>query len=441
MKVRSEKGPVEAIPFFKQAIERDPNFASAYASLGSCYGNSGENDLSHENIGKAYELRDRASERERLRISNIYFFDRGELEKALEATKLWAEEYPKDKLAHDDLALTYIQLGQYEMAVQEQEEAVRLDPDDLMQCFQLINGYEFINNFDEAKATWQKTVARYPMNPDLHVEGYYLAFLEGDPAEMARQVAWASDKPGADEQFLETTATIEEFYGHLNKAQELRRRLIALAVQSNRKETAAREQLALSWKEADYGYSERARQGALAALAETSALSVQIDAAVVLARAGDPIRAEAIAQDLEKRFPLDTGLRIHTYWLPTIRAAIALNRNNPAEAIQFLQAASQYDLFLGGGLYAVYLRGAAYLLQHQGGAAALEFQKILDHRGIVGPSLQGALAYLGLARAYLIAGDTLRAKAAYQDFLSLWKDADPDIPILKQAKAEYGKLQ
>jgi eukaryotic-like serine/threonine-protein kinase len=441
MKVRSEKGPVEAIPFFKQAIERDPNFASAYASLGSCYGNSGENDLSHENIGKAYELRDRASEREKLRISNIYFFDRGELEKALEATKLWAEEYPNDKLAHDDLALTYIQLGQYEEAVQEQEEAVRLDPDDLMERVQLISTYELINSFDEAKATWQKAVARFPSDPHLRVERYYLAFLENDPAEMARQVAWAADKPGAEEQFLETTAAIDKFYGRLSKAQESIRGIIAQALQKNRKETAAREQLALSWTEADYGYSERGRRGALAALAETSAPSVQIDAAVVLARAGDPIRAEAIARDLEKRFPLDTGFRIHTYWLPTIRAASALNRNNPAEAIQFLQATSQYDLCTAGGLYAVYLRGLAYLVQHEGGAAALEFQKILDHRGLVGPSLQGALAHLGLARAYLIAGDTLRAKAAYQDFFSLWKDADPDIPILKQAKAEYAKLQ
>jgi eukaryotic-like serine/threonine-protein kinase len=443
MKVRSEKGPAEAIPFFKQAIERDPNFASAYASLASCYGNSGEVDLWHENIGKAYELRDRASEREKLRISNMYFFDRGELEKALEATRLWAEEYPKDKTAHVDLALTYAQLGQHEKAVREQEEAVRLDPDDLMECLQLISMYELVNRFDEAKAMWQKAVARYPMDPDLHVGRYYLAFLESDAAEMARQVAWASDKPGADEQFLGTTAPIDEFYGRLSKAQELRRRLIALAVQSNRKETAAEQQLALSWTEADYGYSEPARRGTLAALAESSALSVQIGAAVVLARAGDPIRAEAIARDLEKRFPLDTIFRIHTYWLPTIRAAIALNRNNPAEAIQFLQATSQYDLFQGGGLYgglyAVYLRGAAYLLQHQGGAAALEFQKILDHRGLVGSSSQGALAHLGLARAYLIAGDTLRAKAAYQDFLTLWKDADPDIPILKQANAEYAK--
>ena len=441
MKVRSEKGGTEAIPFFKQAIQRDPNFASAYASLASCYGNSGEVDLSRQYIEKAYKLRDRASEREKLRIANIFYFDRGEPENALEAAKLWAEEYPKDKLAHDDLAETYEQIGQYESAIPEHEEAVRLDQDDLMEISELIGAYGRLNRFDEANATLQKTAERYPNDTDLHVERYYLAFLENDAAEMARQVAWAADKPGAEEQFVGTTAAIDAFHGRVSKAQELRRRLIALAVQSNRKETAAGEQLALSRTEADYGYSEAARLGALAALAESSALSVQIGAAIVLARAGDSIHAEAIASELEKRFPLDTGFRIHTYWLPTVRAAIALNRNNETEAIQFLQATSQYDLFSGGSLYAVYLRGLAYLLQRQGASAHAEFQKILDHRGLVGTDSQGALAHLGLARACVIEGDTAKAKAAYQDFLTLWKDADPDIPILKQAKVEYAKLQ
>ncbi len=441
MKVRSEKGFIEAVPFFKQAIERDPNFASAYASLASCYGNSGEWDLSDQYIGKAYELRDRASEREKLRIANIFFYGRGEPEKALEAAKLWAEEYPRDKLAHDDLALTYELIAQYENAVEEHAEAVRLDPNDLIQLSGLISAYSALNRFDEANATWQQAAERYPNDSGLHVQRYWLAFLENDPVEMARQMAWAADKPQAAESFLAASAAVDEFYGHLNKARESIRRNTEVLLQSNRKELAANRLLALSLREADYGYSEGARSAALTALAEKPAPRVQITAVITLARAGDSTRAEALAGEVEKRLPLDTDFRIHTYWLPTVRAAIALNRNNPTEAIQFLQATSQYDLFDGGSLYAVYLRGLAYLLQRQGAPAEGEFQKILDHRGLVGSGSQAVLAHLGLARAYVIEGDSAKARAAYQDFLTLWKDADPDIPILKQAKAEYAKMQ
>jgi serine/threonine protein kinase/tetratricopeptide (TPR) repeat protein len=443
-KIRSEKGDLEAIPFFRQAIERDPNFASAYASLWSCYANSGQRDgLKDDFLRKAFELRERASEREKLRISNMFYFNDGELEKALEAAKLWAQEYPRDKLAHTDLGNTYNQLGQYENAIAEYIEAVRLDPEDGGSYWQLVYAYTLVNRLNEAKAAYQQARDHNLDYPNLHFGRYDLAFLENDSTEMDRQMDWATGKPGVEDWFLNEASCKEFYFGRLGKGRELEKQAIDSARRNDKKETVAEYEVGLAWAEADYGNSERARQGVLTALAEKLSRRGQVYAALTLAKAGDSTRAQALGDNFEKHFPLDTleDMRIHSYWLPTLRAAIELDRNNSAKAIELLQPTSTFELSPNQDLANVYLRGLAYLFQHQGREAAAEFQKILDHRGLVGCDSHGALAHLGLARAYAVQGDTVKAGAKYQDFLTLWKDADPDIPILKQAKAEYAKLQ
>ena len=436
MRIRSEKGPLEAIPFFKQAIERDPNFASAYASLWSCYANTGQDDLGADYLQKAFELHDRVSERENLRISGMFFSAKGEKEKSLDVTKLWAREYPRDKLAHNNLGNAYMQLGQYESAITEYSEAIRLDPDDGIAYPHLVEAYTLAERLSEAKATYQQARDHNLDYPDLRSTRYYIAFLENDGAEMDRQLAWAMGKPGVEDELLAQAASKEIYFGRMRKGREVMQRAIDSALRNDKKQPAAYYEVDLAWLEADYGNSERARQGALAVLAEKSSPHLQVLAAIALARAGDTTRAQAIGDNLEKPFPLDTWM-VHRYWLPYLRAAIELNHNNPARTIQLLQGTSTLEAVWRGNN----LRGLAYLLQHQGSEAATEFQRILDHPGLVGMNSQRALAHLGLARAYAMQGDAARARAAYQDFLTLWKDADPDIPLLKQAKAEYAKLQ
>lgn len=439
MKIRMEKGSFEAIPFFKRAIKRDPSFASAYASLGSCYSYLAESTLGAEYVRKAFELRKRASERESLRISNMYLIEAGEMEKALESAKLWAQEYPRDKFAHVNLGETYVELAQYESAVAEYQEAVRADPEDGYMSSFLVLGYIVAGRLAEARTTNDWALARNLSVPRLHYARYVLAFLENDAAEMDRQTAWAAGKPGMEDLFLFDAAETQEYFGRLGKGRELIQRAIKSAQRNERKEAALVYEVSSARTEAEYGNSERARRGIVAALAEKSSPHLQCLAAITLARVGDS-RAQVVADDVAKRLPPDK-MRLAGYWLPSISAAIEINRKKPARAIEILQATSTYELYREGGLYAAYLRGLAYLLQHKGQEAATEFQKLLDHRSLVLYSPQGALAHLGLARAYALQGENARARAKYQDFLTLWKDADPDIPILRQARAEYAKLQ
>jgi tetratricopeptide (TPR) repeat protein len=297
---------------------------------------------------------------------------------------------------------------------------------------------------DEAKATYQQAIARKLDYEGLHASRYGIAFLEGDEAEMQRQVAWGAGKPGVEDMFLSTQSDTEAFFGRLAKAREFSRRAVELARQNQQNGTAAGWQTNLALREAEVGYFDLSRKDAAAASALSSDRFTQVLGALVLARAGDSARAQKIADKVAKEFPLDTV--VHNYWLPVIGASLALNRHEPAKAIELLQPAATYELgFISpsymGSLYPVYVKGQAYLLLHEGNEAVEEFQKFLDHRGIVFNFPLGALAHLGLARAYTLSGDTAKAKTAYQDFLALWKDADPDIPILKQAKAEYAKLQ
>ncbi|HJY86963.1 MAG TPA: hypothetical protein VKE24_09015, partial [Candidatus Acidoferrales bacterium] len=272
---------------------------------------------------------------------------------------------------------------------------------------------------------------------------YEVAFLRGDATEMQHQVAWAAGKPEAEDLLLSSQSDTDAFSGWLARARELSRRAMESARRNDQKETAATWQMNAALREAEFGNAARARDQAASALALASTRDVQILAALALARSGDTARAGKIADELAKRFPLNT--MINGYWLPTIRAAIEINRGNPAKAIELLQAAAPYDLASpapsGGTLYPAYMRGQAYLVLRRGSEAAPEFQKFLDHLGIVQNYPLGALAHLGLARAYAMQGDPGKARAAYQDFFTLWKDADPDIPILQQAKAEYAKLK
>ena len=447
IKAQHEKGNAVAIPFYKRAIELDPNFATAYANLGISYSNLGESGLASENFQKAYERRDRVNEREKFHISAFYYdFVTGELEKAIPIYELWAQVYPRDVAPRVNLGFNYVFLGQHEKAVAETLESLRVKPDAGDAYANLMSDYAFLNRLDQAKAAYQQAVALNLDHPLLHANLYVIAFLQGDATEMQSQVDWAKDKPGAEDILLSYESDTEAFSGHLQKARDFSRRAEQSAKRADEKETAAEWQMNAALREAEFGNALQARNGAASVLALAPARDVQILAALTLALAGDSARAQKMADELEKQNPLSTV--IIGYWLPTIRAAIEINRNNVAKAIDLLQAAAPYELGyplpeveFGGLLYPAYLRGQAYLLLHQGKEATVEFQKFLDHRSLVANCPLGALAHIGLARAYVLQGDTVKARAAYQDFLALWKDADPDIPILKQAKAEYTKLQ
>jgi len=447
IKTYREKGDAEALPFLKRAIQLDPNFAVAYAALAISYFNLGEYTLAGENAKKAYELRDRVSEREKFRLSAIYYdFVTHDLAQTNQTYELWIQSYPRDYVPHADLGVNYIYFGRYEEGVAEHREALRLEPNSGITYGNLGGGYLALNRFDEAKATFDQALTRKLDNRDSHFGLYAVAFLHGDAAAMQQQVAWAAGKPGAENFMLSAQSDTEAFFGRLQKAREYSRHAVESARRSDAKEMAAQWQVNAALREAEFGNPGPARRGTAAALAIAPGRKAL--PALALARAGDAARAQALVQELEKDLPPHTMLYfgLRRYWLPTIWAAIDISRKNPTKAIEVLQMAAPYELgepppFQLGTLYPVYLRGQAYLLARQGSEAAAEFQRILDHRGIVVNEPIGALAHLGLARAYALQGDTAKARAAYQDFLTLWKDADPDIPILIAAKSEYAKLK
>jgi hypothetical protein len=283
-------------------------------------------------------------------------------------------------------------------------------------------------------------------NSDMHRGRYGVAFLEGDTAEMARQVAMEASKPDSEDMLLSEASDTEGYYGRLGKARELSRKAVAAAERDNRKEAAALWQVNGALREAEFGNREQARQNAAAAMASAPTHDVQIIGALTFARAGDAARAEKLAADLSKRFPEDTYL--HHYWLPSIRASNAITRKSPDDAIRLLEDAAKYELGqplpqveVGGLLYPVYVRGEASLVAGRASDAAREFQKVVDNRSVVQNCPLGALAHLGLGRAYALQGDAAKARTAYQDFFALWKDADPDIPVLIAAKSEYAELK
>lgn len=445
-KAQYQRGSSAAIPFFQHAIELDPNFAVAYAALGISYSNLGEPGLANQNLQRAYELRDRVSEREKLRISAYYHsYLQGDLTKGSEIYELWSQAYPRDGVPSGNLGAINLYMGQYEKALSQTLEHLRIEPDDVLGYGNLIAVYTALNRLQEAKAAYQEATTRKLEDLGLHGNLYAVAFLQQDAGEMKRQMAWSAGKAGAEDVFLSFASDTEAFYGRLSKARALSRRAIDSARSSDQKETAAGWQINAALREAEFGNSSQARRATSSALAMASTRDVQIFAALTLARAGASVEARQMAQDLAKRFPHDT--LINDYWLPAINATVEMNRGNPSRAIEILQATAAYELGepypsfqAGGSLFPIYVRAQSYLLLHRGLEAAAEFQKILDHRSIVVNCPLGALARLGLARAYVLQGHTAESRSAYQDFFSLWKGADPELPILKRARAEYAKL-
>jgi len=440
-----EKGEAQAIPFFKRAIELDPNFAIAYGSLGLAYGNLGQTGLSVQNITKAYALRDRVSEREKYRISALYYQNvTGELEKSIQTYQLWAQSYPKDPTPLGNLGTMYSFLGQFDKAIVELKESIRIEPDAMVQYANLAMVQAGLGQYDDAKASLVEARRRNLDGGWLRQVVYLVAFLTNDSKSMQESLSWAAGKPGDEDVLLSAQSDTEAFYGRLTKAQDFSRRAADSAVRSDSKETAAVWHVNAALREAEFGNSARAHQEVSAALALAPGRDVRVLSALALARAGDAPQARTLLAGLEKSEANNSIFKL--YWFPTVRAVIDLNTGTPQQTLVDLEAAAPYDLgtpqqFAVGTMYPVYLRGLAYLKAGRNSDAITEFQKSQDHRGLVVNFPLGAVAHLQLARAYTAAGDSIKAKAAYQDFFNLWKDADPDIPIFKEAKAEHAKLQ
>jgi DNA-binding winged helix-turn-helix (wHTH) protein/tetratricopeptide (TPR) repeat protein len=434
------------VPFYHRAIQLDPNFAMAHAALGSTYFDLGENNLAAENLKKAYDLRERVSEWERNIIGVQYqVVVTGNLEKALETLKVWAELYPRSAGPPTTLAAVYNSLGQYENYLSVTRAALHAAPDRGEAYANLMSAYLSLNRLAEASATAKEAFAKKLDSPLLHFLLYQIAFVQSESAGMAQQVAWAAGQSGVDDVLLSLEADTAAFSGRLGEARELSHQASASAQRAEKRETAATYEADAAIREALFGNSAGARQKAVTALSLSTGHDVQFEAALALAVIGDAARAQALANDMAKQFPENTVVQFN--YLPTVRAQIALSRKDSSKAIETLQVTVPYELGstatagLPPALYPVYVRAEAYRTARRGSESAIQFQKILDHRGVVVNEPIGALAHLGLARAYALQGNTAMARAEYQDFLTLWKDADPDIPIYIAAKAEYAKLR
>ncbi len=379
------------------------------------------------------------SERERFSIEAFYYlYTTGELEKAAQVFELWQQTYPRDSVAYRNLGVISDRLGNLEKSVDEYREALRLDPNTIWNYGNLAAAYVNVNRLDEAEAVYKQAEQR-KMQGYLRVLEYQLAFLKGDATQMAQLAAAAMGDPGAEDQMLGTQIDTAGWQGKMKDVDDLTRRAMDSAERNDAPETAANYQVSSALRAVEVGYRQKARTQAQAALKLASNSDVQGTAAMVLARSGDAAAAEKLAGELDKAFPQDT--LVQKSYLPAIRAAVALERKDANRAIELLKLESAMERGAGAGIYPVYIRGEAYLMLHDGKAAAAEFQKFVERWGQVGNFPIGALARLGLARACAMQGDSVKAKNAYQNFFTLWKDADPDVPILKEAKAEYSKLR
>jgi serine/threonine protein kinase/tetratricopeptide (TPR) repeat protein len=455
-KEANEKGPAAALPYHQRAIQLDSNFALGYNALGNDYYSLGESGRAREYFTKAFKLREHTSEREKLLISAAYYsFVTGELEKAAQTYQECIDSYPRDYRAHGNLGIVYDAQGQYEKSRDVYHDSLRLEPDNVVSYENIAHSLLALQRFDEARQTIQQ--AGKLDSDALHNALYALAFLGRDSPAMAEQQQWFAGQPDVEDSGLSLASDTEAFGGHLGKARELTKRSVDSAIRADSKETGAVWQENTALREAAFGNAAEAKRGAAAGLklAPTSQ-GVEVEAALAFAMAGDAARADSLVEDLSKRFPLDTQMQ--SLWLPAIRGQLALDSENPADALNGLQAAAP-PIELGAisfinqvsCLYPTYIRGEAYLAAGQGKEASAEFQKIIDHSGIVWNCWTGALARLGVARANALQAKNsqgadadaarVRALATYKDFLTLWKDADSDIPILKQAKSEYSKLR
>ena len=448
LKIVYLSGSLAAQPLFKRATELDPSFAMAHAWVGRMYDDVGESALSAESTKAAFQLRDRASDAEKLFITASYDMQvMGNMEKAQQTCEAWALTYPRAVIPHDFLSgIIYPPFGKYEKGVEEAQNAIERDPDFAVGYLTLAYSYVYLDRLEEAENTLRRASERKLEMPDFFVLRYDIAFLRDDKAEMARQISLAQEKSGAEDWIANHQAFVYAYSGELQEATRMSQKATQLAQQGAQRERAALYEAGAAIREALFGNSAAAKQTARAALALSKARGVEYGAALALTLSGDSSQAEVLANDLEKRFPEDTSVRFS--YLPTLRAVVALKAGKPLDAIELLQTAVPNELgapassFFGffGALYPVYFRGEAYLAARQSREATVEFQKILDHRGTVVSDPVGALAHLQLGRAYALSGDKTKAKSAYQDFLTLWKDADPDIPILKRAQAEHANL-
>ncbi len=435
-----------AIPFFQKAIQLDPNFAIAYDQLGGAYGSIGESALGVENTRKAFELRGRVSEMEKLNIEADYYFGvTGNLIEAQRSYALGKQTYPREPGFCAGLSVIYMSLGQYESALKEHREALRLLPHDSVAFRFFAYTYLLLNRVEDAAATVREAREK-GLDSALGPTAYLIAFYQNDASEMARQVAAAAGKTGEEDLLLALEADTAAYFGHLGRASELSRQASNSAKRAGEKETSAAYEATAGLREGLFGNTVKGLEKTRMAMKPSSGRDVYYGFGLASAYAKNVKATKRIVEGFEKGFVEDTDVQFN--YLPTLRARLALIHSNPQQAIDSLEIAAPYELGLPAGgfynwpnMYPVYVRGEAYLAAHRGSEAAAEFQKILDHRGLVLNEPIGVLAHLQLGRAYAMQGDTAKSRAAYQDFLTLWKDADPDIPILKQAKAEYAKLQ
>ncbi len=433
-----------AVTLFERAISLDPSFAMAYATLGTCYNNLNEPAKAAENTTKAYQLLDRTSEREKLYITSHYYqFVNGDVLKAEQAYDLGTETYPQDVANYINLSAVYSVLGEYDKGLAASQNALHVDAGDGLTYDDVAGAYLALDRLDEAKAVIQQSYARGLDPAGEHLTLYQAHFLEHDAAGMAKEVAWATGKTGYEDQFLFADSSTAASSGQLQHSRDLADRAIASAQHADEPETAAGYRAAEALREALFGNAAEAKSAATAALAISRGENVAACAALAYALSGDIAHAQAIADDLAKRFPEDTVVQY--LYLPSIRAEIELAHGNPSKAIDVLHVSAPYELgepqWPETSLWPVYFRGMAFLAAHDGASAQVEFQKILDHPGIALNLSIGSLAHLEIGRAEALQGNKDKARAAYQDFFALWQHADAGIPILQQAREEFAKLQ
>ena len=441
-RLQVESGDAEALPSYKRAIELDTNFALAHADIGLVYGNLGEMRLSNEHLRKAYELRDRVSEAERFRITALYYaYATGELEKENQTYEVWLQSYPREPTAHHDLAINYLTFGQFEKALAELQTARRLDPRSALTLGTLCHLYAATDRLDEAKSILEQARKQNPDNLTLESCAYRLALFQNNASDMERAVAWSVGRPAEEDWMLNMESGRQGYLGGLEKAREFTRRAIDSERRNGLKEVASTVEASSALREAEMGNTPVARQLVSAALATGE--NVMDNAAMTLAMLGDTLKAQRYADDLDKLRPVDTYIQ-HVK-LPVIRAQMEIAGGKASSAVDILKGAAPFGLGTCGdasGQWCLpYRLGAAYLAAGQGTAAAGQFQELLNHRHFLMGSYRAPLTQLGLARAYALAGDAAKARVAYQEFFALWKDADPGIPILVAAKAEYAKLK
>ena len=436
---RTAGNQTEAISFYKRAVELDPNFAMAYARLAVAYSNQFQTEVAAQYSQKAYDLRDRVSERERLYISEKYTsYVTGDREEAINILKAWAQSYPNDYIPHNNLAANYSLFGQFEDALKEAREAVRLSPNNTTAQGNYVEGFIKLNRFDEARQTLEQTLGQNPERGIYHFYNYELAFIRGDRDTMKKDLDWWAKRP-AESDPLEYQAGSTAFYGQWQKSQDFTRRFIEMMLSEDRKENAGQIETYNSFYEAVLGRCQQANERVARGVALSRNRIGLGSAALTLAYCNELGQAQPLLDDLQKRFPKDTPTI--AVLIPMIRAAMEMNRGNTTQAIEILRPAGRFELGNVAGFWLTYVRGEILLRQKAGNDAAAAFQKILDHRGIEPRSPLYPLAHLGLARASVLSGDPAKARQEYQDFLAVWKDADADLPVLQQAKEEYAKLK